>query len=252
MHPVAPPLLEATGVGKVRGAGATRFEVLRGIDLRIDRGELVMVMGPSGSGKTTLLNCIAGLDAIDAGRVLVEGEDIHAMSDARRAEHRARHMGFVFQSFNLIPVLSAVENVELPLLVLGQPRRVARARALELLDRVHLGARVGHRPAHLSGGEQQRVAIARALAVEPALVWADEPTGNLDSETAETVLDLLGDVHADGQTLVIVTHDEALGWSGTRLVQLLDGRIVYDGDPDDLAGVAHPAPPSVGSHAAAP
>jgi putative ABC transport system ATP-binding protein len=242
MHPAAPaPLLEATGVGKVRGAGATRFEALRGIDLRIDRGELVMVMGPSGSGKTTLLNCLAGLDAIDAGRVLVEGEDIHAMTDARRAEHRARHMGFVFQSFNLIPVLSAVENVELPLLVLGHPRRTARARALELLDRVDLGARIGHRPAHLSGGEQQRVAIARALVVEPALVWADEPTGNLDSETAETVLDLLGDVHADGQTLIIVTHDEAIGWSGTRLVQLLDGRVLYDGDPDELAGVAAPA-----------
>jgi putative ABC transport system ATP-binding protein len=235
----APPtLLEASGVRKVHGSGAGRLEVLHGVDLRVDAGELVMVMGPSGSGKTTLLNCLAGLDSIDGGRVLVEGEDIHAMSDARRTSHRAEHMGFVFQSFNLIPVLSAVENVELPLLILGRSPRQARSRALELLELVHLADRAGHRPPHLSGGEQQRVALARALVVEPTILWADEPTGNLDTETAGTVLDLLGDVHAEGQTLVIVTHDEAIGWSGTRLVQLDDGRVVYDGSPDDLLPAA--------------
>jgi len=241
------PLLEATGVRKVHGEGATRLEVLKRIDLRVDPGDLVMVMGPSGSGKTTLLNCLAGLDDIDGGRVLVDGDDIHAMSDARRTSHRAAHMGFVFQGFNLIPVLSAEENVELPLLILGKSPRVARARAVELLDRVELADRARHRPPELSGGEQQRVALARALVAEPAILWADEPTGNLDTETAGTVLDLLGDVHADGQTLVVVTHDEAIGWSGTRLVQLIDGRVVYDGSPDDVLPASAVASRPVGS-----
>jgi len=227
-------LLDATGVRKTFAAGSTDLEVLKGVDLRVESGELVMVMGPSGSGKSTLLNCLAGLDGIDDGRVLVGGEDIHAMSDARRTAHRAEHMGFVFQSFNLIPVLTAVENVELPLLILGARPRIARRRALELLERVKLADRGTHRPTQLSGGEQQRVALARALVAEPEILWADEPTGNLDSATAATVLDLLGDVHADGQTLVIVTHDEAIGWSGTRLVRVLDGEVIYDGSPDHV------------------
>jgi putative ABC transport system ATP-binding protein len=226
------PLLEATGVRKTYATGWTEFEVLKGIDLTVHPGELVMVMGPSGSGKTTLLNCLAGLDDIDAGQVMVQGEDIHAMSDARRTAHRAKHMGFVFQSFNLIPVLTTAENVELPLLIMGTKPRAARRKALELLERVELADRARHRPVQLSGGEQQRVAVARALVAEPDIVWADEPTGTLDSETAASVLDLLGDVHASGQTLVIVTHDEAIGWSGTRLVRVSDGRIVFDGVPD--------------------
>jgi putative ABC transport system ATP-binding protein len=232
--PSAPtgPLLEATGVRKVYATGWNEFEVLKGVDLTVHAGELVMVMGPSGSGKTTLLNCLAGLDDIDGGRVVVHGEDIHAMSDARRTSHRARHMGFVFQSFNLIPVLTAVENVELPLLIMGTKPRPARRQALAMLERVELADRARHRPLQLSGGEQQRVAVARALVAEPDIVWADEPTGNLDSETAASVLDLLGDVHAAGQTLVIVTHDEAIGWSGTRLVRVCDGRIDFDGTPD--------------------
>jgi putative ABC transport system ATP-binding protein len=201
------PLLEATGVRKTYATGWTEFEVLKGIDLTVHPGELVMVMGPSGSGKTTLLNCLAGLDDIDAGQVMVQGEDIHAMSDT-------------------------AENVELPLLIMGTKPRAARRKALELLERVELADRARHRPVQLSGGEQQRVAVARALVAEPDIVWADEPTGNLDSETAASVLDLLGDVHASGQTLVIVTHDEAIGWSGTRLVRVADGRIVFDGVPD--------------------
>ena len=226
------PLLDATGVRKVFATAWTEFEVLKGIDLTVHQGDLVMVMGPSGSGKTTMLNCLAGLDDIDAGEVLVDGEDIHDMSDARRTAHRAKHMGFVFQSFNLIPVLTAVENVELPLLIMGTKPKAARRRALAMLERVELADRGRHRPRELSGGEQQRVAVARALVAEPDIVWADEPTGNLDSETAAAVLDLLGDVHAAGQTLVIVTHDEAIGWSGTRLVRVSDGRIVFDGTPD--------------------
>jgi putative ABC transport system ATP-binding protein len=190
-----------------------------------------MVMGPSGNGKTTMLNCLSGLDDIDDGKVLVDGLDLHRVSDARRTAHRAKRMGFVFQSFNLIPVFSAVENVELPLLVVRTPGRKARAIALEMLDRVGLSQRASHRPAELSGGEQQRVAIARALVSRPAIVWADEPTGNLDSQTAEAVLEVLFDAHRDGQTLVIVTHDRTIGARGQRLLRVRDGRIVSDGAP---------------------
>ena len=221
----------ARGVRKTYRSQADDVEALKGIDLDIHAGELVMVMGPSGNGKTTMLNCLSGLDDIDAGHVLVDGLDLHRVSDARRTDHRARRMGFVFQSFNLIPVFSAAENVELPLLVIGTPARVARRRALEMLDRVNLRDRATHRPAELSGGEQQPVAIARALVAEPAIVWADEPTGNLDSQTAEAVLDVLFDVHRSGHTLVVVTHDRAIGARGTRLVEVRDGRIVVDGPP---------------------
>ena len=225
------PLLVARGVRKTYRSQADEVEALRGIDVDIWPGELVMVMGPSGNGKTTMLNCLSGLDDIDAGRVLVDGIDLHRVSDARRTEHRARRMGFVFQSFNLIPVFSAVENVELPLLVVGTPARAARRSALDMLDRVGLAKRASHRPAELSGGEQQRVAIARALVADPAIVWADEPTGNLDSQTADAVLDVLFDVHRAGHTLVIVTHDRAIGARGPRLLEVRDGRIVADGPP---------------------
>ena len=189
---------------------------------------MLAVMGPSGSGKTTLLNCLSGLDEIDGGHVMVDGEDVHAMTDARRTTHRARHMGFVFQSFNLIPVFSAEENAELPLLLLGERAGPARERARAMLERVGLGRRARHRPAEMSGGEQQRVAIARALVAEPALVWADEPTGNLDSETAAEVMELLGEVNAAGQSLVIVTHDPGIGAGAPRLVTMRDGHIVSD------------------------
>ena len=230
----AAPVLDARGVEKVYRAGTLEVHALRSVDLRIGRGELVAVMGPSGSGKTTLLNCLSGLDEIDGGRVLVGGEDVHAMPDARRTAHRARHMGFVFQSFNLIPVFSALENVELPLLLQGARTHRAREAARAMLDRVGLGARGHHRPAELSGGEQQRVAIARALVAEPELIWADEPTGNLDSEMAEEVMELLHEVNAAGQSIVIVTHDAGIGGSAPRLVRMRDGRIVADGVPAAL------------------
>jgi putative ABC transport system ATP-binding protein len=226
------PVLTASAVTKVYRTGVVEVQALAGIDLRIEHGEMVAVMGPSGSGKTTLLNCLSGLDDIDGGHVLVDGEDVHAMGDARRTVHRARHMGFVFQSFNLIPVFSAEENAELPLLMLGERPAVARERARAMLERVGLGNRARHRPAELSGGEQQRVAIARALVAEPGLVWADEPTGNLDSETAAEVMELLGEVHAAGQSLVIVTHDQGIGAGAPRLVSMRDGRIVADGVPE--------------------
>jgi putative ABC transport system ATP-binding protein len=223
-------MLSARGVRKVYRTGTHEVEALRGIDLDVVAGELLTVMGPSGNGKTTMLNCLSGLDDIDGGTVHIDGEDLHAMADARRTEHRARRMGFIFQSFNLIPVFTAAENVELPLLVLGVSGREARARASAMLDRVGLADRSDHRPTELSGGEQQRVAIARALVSEPAVIWADEPTGNLDSHTAADVLELLMEVHAAGQTLVVITHDREIGATGQRLVQVLDGRITYDGD----------------------
>jgi len=231
------PVLLARGVVKTYRAGALEVPALRSVDLTVGRGELVGVMGPSGSGKTTLLNCLSGLDDIDAGTVEVDGEDIHAMPDARRTAHRARHMGFVFQSFNLIPVFTAEENVELPLLLAGARAGAARRRAREMLGRVGLGDRGRHRPAELSGGEQQRVAIARALVGEPALVWADEPTGNLDSETAAAVMDLLREVNATGQSLLVVTHDRAIGASMPRLVLMRDGRVESDSAAPVLAAV---------------
>lgn len=210
---------------------------MRGIDLDLGAGEMVTVMGPSGNGKTTLLNCLSGLDEIDAGSVVIDGEDIAAMSDARRTDHRAARMGFIFQSFNLIGVLSAAENVELPLLLAGARPKEARGRAHEMLTRVGLDGRDRHRPAELSGGEQQRVAIARALVSEPAIIWADEPTGNLDSTTATAVLDLLLEVHSAGQTLVIITHDAGIGASGERLIEVRNGQLVYDGSPDHAHAV---------------
>ncbi len=233
-HAGGQPILSARGVRKIYRTGSHDVEALRGVDLDIGAGELMMVMGPSGNGKTTLLNCLSGLDEIDEGTVHVDGEEIHSMADAKRTQHRAERMGFVFQSFNLIPVFSAIENVEIPLLVGGATAKVARVKARDMLDRVGLGDRGGHRPTELSGGEQQRVAIARALVSEPAIVWADEPTGNLDSHTAEAVLELLGEVHDAGQTLVIVTHDRSIGARGQRLVQVRDGSIAYDGPPTIL------------------
>ena len=222
------PILKAAGVTKVYRTGEIEVTALRGIDLEIEAGEFVAVMGPSGSGKTTLLNCLSGLDDIDDGAVLVDGDDIHAMNDADRTEHRATRMGFIFQSFNLIPVLTAAENVELPLLLTGVKTADARTRAVEMLERVGLGHRPNHRPNELSGGEQQRVAVARALVGDPAIIWADEPTGNLDTTMAHTVIDLLKEVNAAGHTIVIVTHDPEVGAIAKRLVRMQDGAIVTD------------------------
>ena len=185
-------------------------------------------MGPSGSGKTTLLNCLSGLDEIDEGRVLVDGKSIHELSDARRTLHRAESMGFVFQAFNLIPVFTATENVELPLLLARIPESEARRRARETLVRVGLGHRLDRRPPELSGGEQQRVAIARALAGRPRLVWADEPTGNLDSEMAASVMELLAELHAEGLTLILITHDPNVAAGADRLITVKDGELVAD------------------------
>ncbi|KAA6215736.1 ABC transporter ATP-binding protein [Streptomyces filamentosus] len=224
------PLLVATGVRKIYRTGSVAVTALDDLDLVVRHGELVAVMGPSGSGKTTLLNCLSGLDDIDGGRVEIDGHDLFAMSDAARTEHRARTMGFVFQSFNLIPVFSAAENVELPLLLVGVRPREARRRALTALERVGLAPRlVRPHDGRPSGGEQQRVTIARALVGRPAIVWADEPTGNLDSAMAGQVMDLLCDLNRDeGQTIVLVTHDSAIGARVPRLIRMRDGRLVDD------------------------
>ena len=222
------PILAAEKVRKVYRTAGEEVEALRRLDFAARTGEFVAVMGPSGSGKTTLLNCLSGLDDIDDGRVFFDGRSIHELPDAERTRHRAATMGFIFQAFNLIPVFTTTENVELPLLLAGAPEREARKRAEETLRRVGLGHRLGYRPPELSGGEQQRVAVARALAGRPRLVWADEPTGNLDSETATVVMDLLGELHDEGLTLILVTHDRAVAARAERLVTVRDGRIVGD------------------------
>jgi putative ABC transport system ATP-binding protein len=222
------PILAAEGVRKVYRSGADSIVALHGLDLTVPKGEFLAVMGPSGSGKTTLLNCVSGLDDIDDGRVLVDGLSIHELSDKRRTQHRAKSMGFIFQAFNLIPVFTATENVELPLLLAGVREHDARARARETLTRVGLGHRLDRRPMELSGGEQQRVAVARALAGKPHIVWADEPTGNLDSEMAASVIELLGELHAEGLTIILVTHDSTVAAHADRLITVRDGRLVDD------------------------
>jgi putative ABC transport system ATP-binding protein len=222
------PILEAQGVRKIYRSGADSVVALHGLDLRVPRGQFVAVMGPSGSGKTTLLNCVSGLDEIDAGRVLVEGLSIHELSDKERTKHRAKEMGFIFQAFNLIPVFTATENVELPLLLAGVRVHDARIRARETLERVGLGHRLDRRPMELSGGEQQRVAVARALAGKPRIVWADEPTGNLDSEMAAAVIELLDELHREGLTIILVTHDPTVAAQADRLITVRDGRVVED------------------------
>ena len=218
-------ILVAAGVKKVYRTAAAPVEALKDLSVSIRRGEFVAVMGPSGSGKTTFLNCLSGLDDIDGGNVLIEGQDIHRLSDQKRSRYRAESMGFIFQAFNLIPVFTAAENVELPLLLAGVAPSEARSRAEETLERVGLGERSHHRPNELSGGEQQRVTIARALAGRPLIVWADEPTGNLDTETAATIMRLLGDLNEEGLTVVLVTHDPAIGQMAERIIRMRDGEI---------------------------
>ncbi|MFL5732085.1 MAG: ABC transporter ATP-binding protein [Chloroflexia bacterium] len=206
--------------------GPTTVSAVAGVDLEIGRGEAVALVGPSGSGKSTLLNPIGGLDRPSAGEIWVDGENIAKAPARRLVEHRRRRVGFVFQSFNLLPQRTALENVELPMMVDGLSRADRGERARQLLERMGLGARTGHKPSELSGGEQQRVAVARALANRPSILLADEPTGNLDSATGAEVMALLSDLNSEGLTLIIVTHDPTVASYAGKIVRLRDGKVV--------------------------
>lgn len=220
-------VVEGRDVWKIYGAGETEVPALQGIHVTIRRGEMVAIMGQSGCGKTTFLNCFSGLDDITRGSVTLEGTNIHEMTDNRKSEYRARRTGFVFQSYNLLPVLSAVENVEMPLLIAKVPGREARERAKKILIDLGLGDRLDRRPAQLSGGQQQRVSLARALVSRPAIVWADEPTGNLDEEGSRQVTDLLRQLNKQfEQTIVVVTHAPEVAQACDRTLRMRDGKFV--------------------------
>ncbi len=219
------------------GEGEPNVPALRGVDFKVRRGEMVAIMGPSGCGKTTLLNCLAGIDAIDGGDVLINGTSLSRMDDATLTRYRSKAMGFVFQSFNLLPVLTALENVEFPLLLTGASPSEARQRARDALRDVGLSDRESHRPSRLSGGQQQRVAVARAIVASPAIVWADEPTGNLDSVSAAQLMTLLRDLNSSrGQTVLVVTHAREVGLQCDRIVHMKDGLILSE----EFTGVAGP------------
>jgi len=219
-------IIEVIDLVKDYDTGAVKVHALRGVSLTVRRGEMVAVMGPSGCGKTTLLNCASGIDDVTSGRVLIEGTDISTLDDNTKTAYRARRMGFIFQFYNLLPVLTAVENVELPLLVSGTSAKESRERALHALREVGLEDWASHKPAQLSGGQRQRVTIARALVNEPAIVWADEPTGDLDSATADDIMTLMQRLNAEqGLTFVIVTHDPSIAARCHRTIYMQDGSI---------------------------
>jgi putative ABC transport system ATP-binding protein len=244
-------MIEARQVVKTYDTGTSKVQALRGVDFTVEKGEMVAVMGPSGCGKTTLLNCLSGLDAVDDGQIWLEGQDLGRMKDKKRTDYRARRMGFIFQVYNLLPVLSAVENVELPLLVSGTKPKVAREQAMVALETVGLTQWAGHRPAELSGGQRQRVTIARSMVNDPAIVWADEPTGALDSKTANEILDLMRELNQRSRlTFVIVTHDAGIGERCDRIVRMRDGFIV--GGQTPVAQAHQPVMASANGWAPAP
>jgi putative ABC transport system ATP-binding protein len=220
-------IIRCEGVVKTYVTGDITVEALKGITMEIEKGEMVAIMGPSGCGKTTLLNCLSGIDDVTSGKIYIEDQEITSMTDNSKTNFRARRMGFIFQFYNLLPVLTATENVELPLLIAGTPQQEARSKALELLDTVGLSQRADLRPNALSGGERQRVTIARALSNTPAIVWADEPTGDLDVRTSDDVVSLMRRLNKEnGQTFIIVTHDPEVGARCDRIIHMRDGNIV--------------------------
>jgi len=230
-------IIRCEEVTKTYVTGDITVEALKGITMEIDKGEMVAIMGPSGCGKTTLLNCLSGIDDVTSGKFYIEDQEITSMNDNSKTNFRARRMGFIFQFYNLLPVLTATENVELPLLIAGTAQQEARSRALELLRTVGLSQRADLRPNALSGGERQRVTIARALSNTPAIVWADEPTGDLDVRTSEEVVSLMRRLNREnGQTFIIVTHDPEVGAKCDRIIHMRDGNIVTtNGNVDHIA-----------------
>ncbi|MBI5870041.1 MAG: ABC transporter ATP-binding protein [Actinobacteria bacterium] len=245
-------IISTTNLHKTYDTGEVQVHALRGIDFQVSSGEMVAVMGPSGSGKTTLLNCLSGIDEPTEGEVIIRGNALYNMRDNSRTDFRAQNMGFIFQTFNLLPVLTVVENVELPALVAGVKPGDARKRALHWVEALGLADQTGKRPAEISGGQQQRVAIARSLVNDPAIIWCDEPTGNLDSENQNQVMDVLCGLNEDrGQTFVLVTHSEEVGERAHRIVRMRDGLIAEEcgvtksdsGDVElDCDDEAQPAP----------
>jgi putative ABC transport system ATP-binding protein len=221
-------MIELKNVHKVYPMGEVSVPALRGINLTIHPGEFVAIMGPSGSGKSTLMHLLGCLDLPSDGVVQLDGKDITTLDEDTLAQIRGKKVGFVFQTFNLIPTLTAQENVEMPLFFQGVPREKRRARAAELLRKVGLDGRLHHKPAQLSGGERQRVAIARALANDPEIILADEPTGNLDSESGKAILELLAQLHREGKTIILVTHNPEAAAYAQRIVRIRDGRLVEE------------------------
>jgi putative ABC transport system ATP-binding protein len=225
-------IIDASDVVKTYRTDDVTVQALRGVSFSVTRGEMVAIMGPSGCGKTTLLNCLSGLDTIDQGLILINDEDINKLSDNKRTEFRAKKMGFVFQFYNLLPVLSSIENVELPLLVSGTRAAEARKKAMAALDLVHLREWAKHKPSQLSGGQRQRVTIARALVNDPAIVWGDEPTGDLDTANADEIMALITDLNRrQNQTFVIVTHAPEVAARCHRIIHMKDGMIVREEIP---------------------
>ena len=219
-------LIKARKVHKTYVGGKIKVHALRGVDLSIKKGEMVTIMGPSGCGKTTLLNCLSGLDEVTKGSIEIEGQNLTKMSENDKTDYRARHMGFIFQFYNLLPVLTALENVELPLLISHEKPPVARKKALEALDMVGLKGWENHRPAELSGGQRQRVTIARSLINNPFIVFGDEPTGDLDRETTQDILDIICRLNQENnQTFILVTHDSMVAERTHRILQMVNGTI---------------------------
>lgn len=224
------PVIELDQVTKVYRTGSLSVAALRGITVRVDEGEYVAVMGPSGSGKSTLMHILGCLDVPTSGTYRLTGRNVSGMGESALAEVRSRHIGFVFQQFNLLPTMTALRNVELPLAYAGVERGERRRRALLALERVGLADRVQHRPGELSGGQQQRVAIARALVTDPSLILADEPTGALDSHSAAEVIRLLNELNDAGRTLVLITHDPEMAGVAERSIRLRDGMVVSESE----------------------
>jgi len=223
------PIVQAKNVHKTYDTGKIKVDALRGLDLSFEKGEMASIMGPSGCGKTTLLNCLSGLDDVTSGSVIVEGQELGYLNDNQKTEHRARRMGFIFQFYNLLPVLTAIENVELPLLLAGIRPKEARQKGLRALDLVNLRKWADHRPSELSGGQRQRVTISRALVNDPAIVFADEPTGDLDHENSLEVMNLMIRLNKEkGQTFIIVTHNVDLGNMTPRQIFMESGKVKSD------------------------